>query len=111
MTQAVCAVCEAGPPKNKCPTCFAPDCSVACCRVHKETPCQRPDPAETSPAANGGHGNGSHPPAQGPGDGTGQASSQPRRPFEDDSNEEEAQWRLSQAHCLSIAEDGPCACS
>ncbi|RLN45450.1 hypothetical protein BBJ28_00006629 [Nothophytophthora sp. Chile5] len=40
----LCAICETAESKYKCPTCRAPYCSAACCKKHKETPCD-PQPA------------------------------------------------------------------
>lgn len=41
-----CEVCcaEGSQGKYKCPTCHLRYCSVACCRAHKETPCEKKDP-------------------------------------------------------------------
>ncbi|KAI9984196.1 hypothetical protein PInf_013769 [Phytophthora infestans] len=36
----LCMVCETTESKYKCPTCRAPYCSLACCKKHKETPCE-----------------------------------------------------------------------
>jgi len=51
-----CEVCcaEGSQGKYKCPTCHLRYCSVACCRTHKETPCEKKDP--TTAAAGTGAG-------------------------------------------------------
>lgn len=39
--------------KYKCPTCHLRYCSVACCRTHKETPCEKKEPASAAAAVAG----------------------------------------------------------
>ncbi len=41
-----CRVCREAEAKYKCPTCRIPFCSVACSKVHKQTPCTPPPPPE-----------------------------------------------------------------
>ncbi|KAK9160128.1 hypothetical protein Syun_006469 [Stephania yunnanensis] len=41
-----CEVCKEAQSKYKCPTCFSPYCSLSCFKTHKETPCEKPVPAE-----------------------------------------------------------------
>ncbi|KAI8349766.1 hypothetical protein B0O80DRAFT_501100 [Mortierella sp. GBAus27b] len=43
-TKKICGICDANPPKYKCPTCTLPYCSLACYKKHKETPCEKPVP-------------------------------------------------------------------
>jgi len=51
-----CEVCcaEGSQGKYKCPTCHLRYCSVACCRTHKETPCEKKDPTTAAAAAGAG---------------------------------------------------------
>mmetsp|Transcript_40241 Transcript_40241/g.159881 ORF Transcript_40241/g.159881 Transcript_40241/m.159881 type:complete len:133 (-) Transcript_40241:1873-2271(-) len=44
----ICEVCTTNESNYKCPTCFLPFCSVACSRVHKQTPCEPTRPRENS---------------------------------------------------------------
>lgn len=50
-----CEVCcaEGSQGKYKCPTCHLRYCSVACCRTHKETPCEKKDPRRAAIAGAG----------------------------------------------------------
>ncbi|RZC62324.1 hypothetical protein C5167_024077 [Papaver somniferum] len=36
-----CEVCKDAISKYKCPSCFAPYCSITCYKKHKETPCSK----------------------------------------------------------------------
>ncbi|KAF9986226.1 hypothetical protein BGZ75_002068 [Mortierella antarctica] len=43
-TKKICGVCTTVESKYKCPTCTLPYCSLACYKLHKETPCEKPAP-------------------------------------------------------------------
>nr|CAG4649851.1 EOG090X0JQ4 [Scapholeberis mucronata]SVE94012.1 EOG090X0JQ4 [Scapholeberis mucronata] len=44
----VCQLCNKEPFKYKCPTCYIKYCSLQCFKVHKESPCEKPNPEPSS---------------------------------------------------------------
>ncbi|KFK29428.1 hypothetical protein AALP_AA7G133200 [Arabis alpina] len=46
-----CEICDKVVSKYKCPSCLIPYCSLACFKIHKETPCAKPSSTEEKPAA------------------------------------------------------------
>ncbi|KAJ7972544.1 Zinc finger HIT domain-containing protein 3 [Quillaja saponaria] len=42
MGPRLCQVCNELQSKYKCPSCYAPYCSLVCFKKHKEIPCERP---------------------------------------------------------------------
>ncbi|CAI7787170.1 unnamed protein product [Closterium sp. NIES-54] len=106
--QQQCVVCQSQTAKYKCPTCLSPYCSVACCRKHKETPCQPREQPATSGAEAGAttaateEARGS----AGPGSSNSSRGKQPVRPFEECEDEDELSWRLP---CSTLREIAPAA--
>ncbi|GJP52320.1 hypothetical protein CLOM_g11445 [Closterium sp. NIES-68] len=105
--QQPCAVCRSQAAKYKCPTCLAPYCSVACCRTHKETPCQPREQPATAAAEAGAtapttaDGRDSSPSANP----SSSRAQQPVRPFEECEDEDELSWRLPCRTLREIADD------
>ncbi|KAM5355600.1 hypothetical protein ACJ41O_002246 [Fusarium nematophilum] len=52
---SLCGVCNANPPKYKCPRCYLPYCSVACNKTHRENhpPDPEPKPQPEQPLPSG----------------------------------------------------------
>ncbi|XP_010451144.2 PREDICTED: zinc finger HIT domain-containing protein 3 [Camelina sativa] len=46
-----CEICKKVVSKYKCPSCILPYCSLACFKIHKETPCAKPSSTEDNPAS------------------------------------------------------------
>ncbi|EOA15639.1 hypothetical protein CARUB_v10005894mg [Capsella rubella] len=46
-----CEICKKVVSKYKCPSCLVPYCSLACFKIHKETPCAKPSSTEEKPAS------------------------------------------------------------
>ncbi|XP_053970517.1 zinc finger HIT domain-containing protein 3 [Hylaeus volcanicus] len=45
--EKVCCVCKRTECSYKCPVCREPYCSIACCKVHKESNCEPPKPQQS----------------------------------------------------------------
>ncbi|XP_010433161.1 PREDICTED: zinc finger HIT domain-containing protein 3 isoform X2 [Camelina sativa] len=46
-----CEICKKVVSRYKCPSCILPYCSLACFKIHKETPCAKPSSTEDNPAS------------------------------------------------------------
>ncbi|CAI5483975.1 unnamed protein product [Closterium sp. Yama58-4] len=103
--QQPCVVCQSQAAKYKCPTCLSPYCSVACCRTHKETPCQPREQPATSAAEAGGTTAATTADAQGSAGPDSSRGKQPVRPFEECEDEDELSWRLPCSTLREIADD------